>query len=446
MKFLRKRNVVIVIAGIVVLIALGYFRDSGSGAKFKTTEVKRGDIAATISSTGTVEPEEVIDVGAQVAGKILSFGKDKNGKTVDYGSEVEEGTKLAQIDETLYKSEVANSTAQLEESKAAVHVAEANLKQLNAKLYQAQRDWERAQKLGPSEALAQVSYDAYKSAYDTAVANVAVGQASIEQAKAAEAQAKAVLERAQQNLGYCIIVSPVKGTVIDRRVNIGQTVVSSLNAPSLFLIAKDLRRMQVWVAVGEMDIGRIHQGQKVTFTISAYPGEVFNGEVGKVRLNATMTQNVVMYTVEIITDNSNGKLLPYLTADVQFELNRVDNVLIVPKEALRWSPKAEMVAKEYREQFIKLEQQDKNPDKERKDGAGKSESSKRTKGTVWVQDGSYVKPIEVKRGMSDDKMAEIESKDIKEGMEVILGEQKPDATASDTKNPFAPQFIRGGRR
>jgi HlyD family secretion protein len=164
-----------------------------------------------------------------------------------------------------------------------------------------------------------------------------VGEAAILQAKAGLAQAEAVLRRAQRNLGYCTITSPVKGVIIDRRVNIGQTVVASLNAPSLFLIAKDLTRMQVWVAVNEADIGKIRPGQPVTFTVDAFQGETFRGEVGKIRLNASMTQNVVTYTVEIITDNASGRLLPYLTANVQFELSRASYVLMVPNAALRWT-------------------------------------------------------------------------------------------------------------
>ena len=211
--------------------------------------------------------------------------------------------------------------------------------QLKAKLFQAERDWGRAKKLGPSDALSQADYDAAQSAYETAKANVAVGQAAIVQAKKTVDQSKAALKRAQENLNYCTIVSPVKGVIVDRRVNIGQTVVASLSAPSLFLIAKDLTRIQVWVSVNEADIGLIHAGQPATFTVDAFPGQVFTGEVGKVRLNATMTQNVVTYTVEVDTDNADGKLLPYLTANVKFVVGESKNVLLVPNAALRWSPK-----------------------------------------------------------------------------------------------------------
>ena len=184
--------------------------------------------------------------------------------------------------------------------------------------------------------------------YEIAQANVAVGEAAIVQSRNAVAQAQATLQRGQRNLSYCTIKSPVKGVIIDRRVNIGQTVVSSLNAPSLFLIAKDLKRMQVWVSVNEADVGSIHPGQPVSFTVDAYPGKIFRGEVGKIRLNATMTQNVVTYTVEVITDNSSGKLLPYLTANAQFELSQHNNVLLVPNAALRWCPQPEQVTPKFR--------------------------------------------------------------------------------------------------
>src|SRR5437870_128517 len=142
--------------------------------------------------------------------------------------------------------------------------------------------------------------------------------------------AQAALQNAETNLGYCTIRSPVKGVIVDRRVNTGQTVVSSLNAPSLFLIARDLKRLQVWTSVNEADIGQIRKGQAVNFTVDAHPGKVFRGEVNKVRLNAAFTQGVVTYTVEVNTDNSDGKLLPYQTAEMQFVVARKQVALLVP--------------------------------------------------------------------------------------------------------------------
>ncbi len=449
MTFLGKRTIFVIIAvafaGSGIIMYLGSGR--GNTTVYRTAELKRGDLLATISATGTVEPEEVVDVGAQVAGKINSFGVDKNGKEIDYGSVVEEGTVLAQIDDSLYTAEVAEASAQLTQAKASVQRAVADLEQMKAKLFQAQRDWERAQKLGPSEALAQSSYDAYKSGYEAAKANVEVGEAAIEQAKASVSQADAVLQRAQRNLGYCTIKSPVKGVIIDRRVNIGQTVVASLNAPSLFLIAKDLKRMEVWVAVNEADIGHIRPGQAVSFTIDAYSGEVFHGVVGKVRLNATMTQNVVTYTVEVITDNSSGRLLPYLTANLLFELSHKENVLMVPNVALRWWPQTEQVASEFREVPLDLKGGNGNHKNNKHingTSSGKSDiSTGSTYGVVWVPEGNYVRPVKVRVGISDGTMTEVEGDELREGLAVVTGEEiQADGSSSTTTNPFTPQIRR----
>ena len=165
-------------------------------------------------------------------------------------------------------------------------------------------------------------------------------------------QAKATLKSVQTDLNYCQIKSPVKGVIIDRRVNKGQTVVSALSASSLFLLAKDLSRVQIWASVNEADIGRIHVGQKATFNINTYPNETFEGTVSQVRLNATMTQNVVTYTVVVTTENKDGRLYPYMTANVNFEIERHDNVLKVPNAALRWKPRPAEIAPDIRGQTL----------------------------------------------------------------------------------------------
>jgi HlyD family secretion protein len=443
---IRKTIIAIFVLGLTSAVGAWYFyRVERPTVSYRTAQVKRGDIVATIGATGTVEPEEVIDVGAQVAGKINTFGKDKDGKTIDYGSAIEEGTVLAQTDDSLYAADVAEAAASLQQAKAGVQRAEADLGQMKAKLYQAQRDWERAQKLGPSEALAEVSFDAYKSAYEIAIANVAVGEAGIAQAKAAATQAEAVLQRAQRNLSYCTIKSPVRGVIIDRRVNIGQTVVSSLNAPSLFLIAKDLTRMQIWVPVNEVDIANIHPAQPVSFTVDAYPGEIFHGEVGKVRLNATMTQNVVTYTAEVITDNSSGKLFPYLTANVQFELSRRTNVFMVPNAALGWSPQPGQVAAEFRASSAGPAPQSSSTGNDQQSPPSISPqtgSEEHSWGIIWIKQGNYVRPIKVRVGISDGTMTEVEGKELQEGLEVVLGEQRQAMSGSSSTNPFVPQMRR----
>lgn len=424
-----RKKMWMVIAIVLLALALGaggwfLLPRRGGAAAFRTATVKRGDLVATIGATGTVEPEEVVDVGAQVAGQILTFGKDKDGKPIDYGSAVEENTVLAQIDDSLYR-------ADMETARAGVVRAQADLAQSQAKLEQAQRDWERAQKLGPSEALSKSAYDQYKAGFDTATAAVGVSAASVVQAQAA-------LDRTQRNLGYCTIRSPVRGVIIDRRVNIGQTVVSSLNAPSLFLIAKDLKRIQVWVSVNEADVGQIHAGQPVSFTVDSFPGRVFKGQVGKVRLNATMTQNVVTYTVEVNADNSDGKLLPYLTATAQFETGRRENVLLVPNTALRWVPRAAQIVPEFR-------QAAEAPAAPRKQGGAEGVGRQRS---LWMQQGGLVRPLTVTAGLSDGSLTEVSGGELAEGMLVVLGETTAQSAAAipagEEKSPFAPQLRRSG--
>jgi HlyD family secretion protein len=393
--------------------------------QFRIAAVTRGDLLATIAATGTVEPEEVVDVGAQIAGQIEYFGKDphQDGKLIDYGSEVDQGTVLAHIDESLYAADVASAQAQVDQAKANVQKAQADLGQMNAKLFQTGNDWKRAQQAGASAGLSESDMDSYKANYETANANLAVGRASVLLAQTTQAQSEAELVRAQRNLSYCTITSPVKGTIIDRRVNIGQTVVAALNAPSLFLIAKDLKRIQVWASVNEADIGNIHPGQPATFTIDAFPGKTFVGSVNKVRLNASMTQNVVTYTVEINTDNSDGKLLPYLTANVQFELDKRTNVLQVPNAALRWIPQTQQVAPDVRQATA--------------DQPGQSDPH--LNAAVWIVDGKFVRPIEVHPGLSDGMNTQIDGDGVNEGMQIVVGDVEADDVGA-AGSPFLPQF------
>jgi HlyD family secretion protein len=437
---------ILVVIGLVVIGVAGvwWFRSKqGKDPTFRTVPVKRGDLVATISATGTLEPEAAVDVGAQVAGVIIAFGKDKNGREIDWGSVVEEGTVLARIDDSLYVAAVETAKAQLQEAVANEVSADANVLQMKAKLLQAEQDWGRAQRLGPSDALAQSAYDQYQANYEVAKANLAAAEATVEQTKAAVEQAKASLHTAEINLGYCTIKSPVKGVIVDRRVNIGQTVVSSLSAPSLFLIARDLKRIQAWVSVNEADVGSIFKGQPVTFTVDAYPGRVFQGQVGQVRLNATMTQNVVTYTVEVDTNNDDGKLLPYLTTNAQFRIGRRQGVLLVPNAALRWSPRPNQIAPE-------TGQTPRAPAGSSRDGSGGSGTvgAARVRGTIWIEQGQFVRPVDVNMGLTDGTLTEVEGKDLTEGMRVVVGEATREAEVGPggERSPFTPQMGRGPRQ
>ncbi len=455
--------VIVIVLGLLGGAGCGYYYYFGSGnnhdTTFRTEPVTRGDLLVSIGATGTVEPEEVIDVGARVAGEILEFGKDANGNQVDYNSPVKAGMILARIDDSLWKISAAQADAQVLSAKATLQHAKADLGQFKAKLVQADRDWQRARKLGPSDALAKSSYDAYESGYEVAKANVAVGEATIAQAQAGVALAETAVDTARRNLGYCTIASPVDGQIIARRVNMGQTVVASLNAPSLFLIAKDLRRMQVWVPVNEADIAKLHPGQPVSFTVDAMPDATFRGQVGKIRLDASMTQNVVTYTVVVQTDNSDGRLMPYLTANVKFELDRRDDVFQAPSQALQWAPTSvEQVAPESRAAYEAL--------LARRAGRGEAgggttsrgqaatsapaassqaasspagTAGKGRRGVLWVVSGKFVKPIEVRTGLTNGAETEVSGEGLSERMEVVTGATAQSGSAASGVNPFAPR-------
>jgi len=398
--------------GILALGSCGYFAfkaiPSAEKVNYRLGEVKHADLVSAISATGTLEPEELVDVGAQITGQILSFGKDRDGKTVDYCSYVKAGTVLTNIDDSTYAAEAESSDANLKVAEASLANAKADLNQMKAKLDLALADMDRAERLKNST-MSKADYDTYKAALAVARANLAVGETKILGAEATLLQSKATLKKALRNLSYCTICSPVDGVVIDRRVNIGQTVVSSMSTSSLFLIAKDIRKMQLWASVNEADIGRIKPGQTANFTIDAFPGEVFPGKVSKIRLNATMTQNVVTYTVEVTVDNSSGRLLPYLTGNVVFETDRINNALTVPNAALRWSPK---------------------------DSFASNEDS-----AIWTLEKDLPKRIPVKVISTDGSLAALEPEDsIREGMPVILGQLSSAAIAKNSSNPFVPKF------
>lgn len=409
--FIRHRKLSAIAVFVLLMIAVAFSRGRPAPEEFVTAPVKRSDLTVSVAATGVVEPEEVVDVGAQVAGQILSFGKDTKGAQIDYGSEVEEGTVLATIDDSLYSADVAQAEANVKR-------AQANAEQARAKLKLAQADWNRRKGLSGSAVVSQAEVDQYAANYDVARIGVTLADADV-------AIAESTLQRAQRNLSYCTIRSPVRGTIVDRRVNIGQTVVSSLNAPSLFLIARDLKNVAVWAAVNEADIANIHVDQNATFKVDAYPEEVFNGTVRRIRLNASMNQNVVSYVVEIRADNSTGKLLPYLTANVVFEVLRRPQVLTVPSSALHWSPPVDLIPREEK----------------------KANSTEGTGNTsiLWVlRDGALNSSV-VTIGGSDGKNTEIISGNLNEGDAIVLGMQDKNASAENLVNPFTPKIQRGRR-
>jgi HlyD family secretion protein len=253
----------------------------------------------------------------------------------------------------------------------------------------------------------------------------------VEAAKKSVEVSRAALETAQINLNYCTIVSPVRGVILARRVNIGQTVVSSLSAPSLFLLAQDLTRLQIWASVNEADIGQIRPGLPVSFRVAAYPSERFKGKVIQIRLNATMTQNVVTYTVVIGTDNPDGRLLPYMTATLDFEIQRRASVLRVPNAALRWQPSLQQIVPDCRAEFQSSPSAQAGGTGNRGDTPGR--------GRVWVEEGAFVRPLKIGTGLSDGIVTEIVDGELQEGTRVVVGESSTDS-GGESKNPFAPKL------
>ena len=362
-----------------------------------------------------------------MTGKIVSFGTDADGKSVDYGSRVKAGAVLANIDDATYDAEVRSAKAAKQQAEASILSAQASIKQSRAKLKLAESNWKRAQQLFPQKAMAESEYDDAQSEYFAAVAAVLVAEASLAQANAQLATAEASLDKAQRNLDYCVISSPVDGVIIDRRVSIGQTVVSSMSASSIFLIAKDLKRMQVWVSVNEADIGSIKQGMPVTFTVDAFPDRTFQGEVYKIRLNATMSQNVVTYVVEVSTDNSDGVLLPYLTANVKFIKDSRKQALTVPNAALRYLPEASQIRPEYQAALAEAAELR---------GTGER--------IVWVRDNDELRPEKITVGLNDGIVTEVASGNLAEGMEIVTGStvisaEEPGASSADAGSPFLPK-------
>jgi len=452
----------LVAASVALVIAGVVWQGRRSGAttsSYRIEAVTRGPLSVVVNATGTIEPEEVVDIGAQVIGMIKEFGVDPqaSGKPIDYLSEVEEGTILARIDDSVYQTRyeraaafVEQAKAQCDQAKVNVTRAEADLGQSKATLQKAERDWKRAEQLKLTQTISDADHDAVEAAFEVGKADVRIAEAAIEQQRAAlrlSEKALAVAEadrrEAQRNLDYTVIRSPVKGVIVDRRVNIGQTVVSSLNAPSLFLIAKDLKKLQVWASVNEADVGRIRKGQAVRFSVDAFPNEFFVGKVNQIRLNAAMTQNVVTYTVIVETDNLSGKLLPYLTANLQFEIERRSDALLVSNAALRWQPLLERVAPEFRAAFDR--------------SAASATASSGTSGgppaaippheqaVVWTPEGPYVRPVVVRVGLSDGVSTEILSGDLEAGRPLVVGDES-EHDQSETVSPFAPQMFGGGRR
>jgi len=306
------------------LAAWLYFEAGSDGPQFRTVQVERGPITATVSATGTLNPVTSVQVGTQVSGQIKEL-------YVDFNSPVRRGQLIARIDPETFEYRVRQAQADAEAARSA-------LGRVQVSLINAQRELARARELVERNFVSPAELDARQAAFDLAQADLRNGQAVVAQREASLASARVDLSRTE-------IRAPVDGIVIKRSVDVGQTVAASLQAPELFVIARDLRDMQVEASIDEADIGRVRVGQRASFSVDAFAGRSFNGEVKQVRKSPQTVQNVVTYTALISADNEGGQLMPGMTANVRIVTDMRESVLKVANAALRFRPPGEAAAR-----------------------------------------------------------------------------------------------------
>lgn len=393
---MKKLSKVWVVVAIVAIIAVAVWAFSGGKKEqqisFDTAPVASANIQNSITATGTIEPVTSVTVGTQVSGIVSKL-------YVDYNSVVKKGQVIAELDKTNLLSQLATAKTQLATAQSQLNYQTANYK--------------RYQTLFQKGLVAADDYDNAKLSYRQAVEQVA--------------SAKEEVQRAQTNLGYATITSPIDGVVLSKSVEEGQTVAASFSTPELFTIAQDLTNMQVVADVDEADIGDVKEGERVSFTVDAYPNDTFEGVVKQVRQEATTTNNVVTYEVVISAPNSELKLKPGLTANVTIYTAERQNVMSVPTKALRFTPTQDLIK-------------------------GAKIIDCKGKNKVWTREGNTFKAHAVQIGMSDGMNTEILS-GIKRGMEVVTDakaladdEQSEAAQQQGESSPFAPKGPRGNKK
>ena len=298
----------------------------------ETTAAARADIRRAVSTSGTVRALVMVDIGSQLSGNISAVN-------VDYSTEVKQGQVLARIEPSTFETRVRQGEAGVAIAKANIALQEAGVVRAEANLHKAELDLSRAAELLKKGAGPQTTLDAAVAAQQGATADLAIAKAQVDNAKANLAQQEATLDSARIDLERTYIRSPIDGVVIDRTVEVGQTVAASLQAPKLFTIAQDLAHVQIEAQVDEADIGQVTSDDPVSFTVDAYPDVTFKGTVEQIRLAPTALNNVVTYTVVIAADNPLGRLLPGMTANVEIVTGEHTDVVVVPNEALRFQPR-----------------------------------------------------------------------------------------------------------
>jgi HlyD family secretion protein len=382
-----KWGLVVALAAALGIGGLTLRNRDASAAQFVAAPVDRGDMTRVITASGMVNPVETVQIGSYVSGRIQDL-------YCDYNSEVVKGQPCAKIDPRSYQAAV-------DQAAAAVDTAKAQLAKDQAQLGYAKITYDRNLKLLNRNVVSQDAADNALNGYEQTQAQVALDQATI-------TQRQAELKAAQVNLDYTEIVSPVDGTVVSRSVAIGQTVAASFQTPTLFLIAKDLKKMQVEANVSEAEIGEIREGEDASFTVEAFPGRTFSGKVTQIRQAPVSVQNVISYDVVVAADNPDLALKPGMTATAHIVTAQRHDVTQIPQAALRFAP----------------------------NGHGDQTAAGETKrGVVWVRRSSALEPVAVRLGLADENNVEVTGGGLQPGDEVVTGRAGQSALAAAPDQP-----------
>ncbi len=391
MKPIIKKSLIAFAALALVSSVFYWYRSNAAQSpeqRYKLQAVEKGDLIQTVSANGTLNPVVLVNVGTQVSGTVTKL-------YVDFNDKVEKGQPLLELDRSLLAAQARQSAASIGNIKATLELArasEARMKALFEEEYVSRQELEQA-------------VQARKSA------------------EAQIAQARAAADKDQVNLNYTTIRSPVSGIVVDRVVDLGQTVAASLQTPTLIKIAQDLSEMRIDSSFAEADIGKIKEGQKVRFTVDAFPNRKFEGEVQQIRLNPITQQNVVTYNVRVSLQNPEQILLPGMTAYVTIGVAKRDDVLMAPNAALRFKPDAnEKVAEKPTPGSPPAGGEQRRP------GEGRGKKRDSSSGMVYIVEGGEIKPVSVQLGITDNRNTEIVGGDLKPGDKVIVGENAVGAT------------------
>jgi HlyD family secretion protein len=395
MKYIKSKWAIIGLL-LVAIGALTAFKfEAAKAPQYFTEQVQKGDIQNVVQATGTINAVTTVQVGSQVSGTIQTL-------FADFNSHVTKDQVVARIEPSLFQGAVLQAKADLSDAQANLVAAKANLAKAQAAAVQTRQDYERNQALAAAGVIPAQQLDAAKAAAQTNDAAVGAAQAQVTQAAAQAQQKAAALTVAQTNLDHTIIRSPIDGTVIARSVDVGQTVAASLQAPTLFTIAQDLTKMQVYVATDESDVGAIQPGQAVTFKVDAFPTRTFSGKVSAVRLNATTVQNVVTYTTIVDFDNPDLKLFPGMTAYISIPVATASGVVKVPNGALRYTPDltASQISAVYQKFGITA-----NTGRGRKNGQSQDQA---VTALVWKLDSNkQLEPVQIRLGITDHTTTEV---------------------------------------